>query len=77
MQDAEPSIDTGEKSQALEEFVLSSLRQTGDAEDVEAIAKLYSFVKDLPYYRINLTANLDKNTQCLREFLEKISNHAS
>ncbi|WP_304038542.1 hypothetical protein [Desulfovibrio piger] len=77
VQDAEPSIDTGEKSQALEEFVLSSLRQTGDAEDVEAIAKLYSFVKDLPYYRINLTANLDKNTQCLKEFLEKMSNHAS
>lgn len=70
VQDQEPSIDKGERTQALEEFVLSSLRQMGDAEDVETIAKMYSFVKDLPYYRINLTSNLDKNTQCLRDFLE-------
>lgn len=70
IQGNEPSIEAGDRRIALGEFVLSSLRQTGDAEDVEAIAKLYSFVSDLPCYRINLTTNLDKNTQCLRHFLE-------
>lgn len=70
IQGEEPSIEAGDRRIALGEFVLSSLRQTGDAEDVEAIANLYSFVSDLPCYRINLTTNLDKNTQCLRHFLE-------
>ena len=70
VQDAEPSIEKGDRAKALEEFVFSSLRPVGDAEDVETIAKLYSFVCDLPFYRINLTSNLDKNTRCLRDFLE-------
>lgn len=70
VQDAEPSIEKADRAKALEEFVFSSLRPVGDAEDVEAIAKLYSFVCDLPFYRINLTSNLDKNTRCLRDFLE-------
>ncbi len=67
--DAEPSIEPGDKDVAIQEFILSTLRQMGEAEDVKTIAKKYDFIKDLPFYRINLTKDFCKNTQCLRKFL--------
>jgi hypothetical protein len=67
---AEPSIVPGDKEKAIGEFISSSLGQMGEAQDVMAIGKLYSFVEQLPFYRFNLSPNLDENTRCLREFLE-------
>jgi hypothetical protein len=68
---SDPSIVPGDKEKSIEEFVLSSLRNTGNTQDIMTTGKLYSFVEKLPFYRFNLSPNLDKNTRCLREFLER------
>lgn len=68
---SEPSIVSGDKEKSIEEFVLSSLRNTGNTQDIMTIGKLYSFVEKLPFYRFNLSPNIDKNTRCLRKFLER------
>lgn len=68
---AEPSIEPGSKDMAVDEFAYSTVMQTGETLDMRLIAKLCSFVEDMPFYRINLTADIDKNTQCLRAFLER------
>lgn len=68
---AEPSIELGSKDIAVDEFAYSTVMQTGETLDMRLIAKLCSFVEDMPFYRINLTADIDKNTQCLRAFLER------
>ncbi len=70
---AEPSIEPGDKDIAIQELIMSALRQMGDAEDVQTITKKYNFVADLPFYRFNLTKNIDKNTRFLRKFLEEFS----
>lgn len=67
---AEPSIVPGYKDLAFEELALSSLRNTGNMQDYLTVGTLYAFVQDLPFYRFNLSPNIDKNTRCLREFLE-------
>jgi len=67
----EPSIALGGKNKAVQELVLSTVRQMGDLEDVITVSKLYGFVEGLPFYQFNLTKNIDKNTQCLRKFLEQ------
>ena len=69
-QDAEPSIVPGGKEQAVQDLVMSTLRQMGDSENVMQVGKMYSFVDDLPFYRFNLSRNIDKNVRCLREFLD-------
>lgn len=66
----EPSIEPGFKEQAFEELAFSSLNNTGNVKDALTIGKLYSFVQDLPFYRFNLSPNIERNTRCLREFLE-------
>ena len=69
----EPGIVPGDKDIALEEFVFSTVNQMGDAKDVATIAKLHAFVNDLPFYRMNLSPDIDKNVRCLREFLEGLT----
>lgn len=66
----DPSIESGYKGQGFDEFVYSSVMQTGETQDIGTIYKLASFVNGLPFYRINLSPNLAKNTACLRRFLE-------
>lgn len=67
---AEPSIEPGFKSLAVEELAFSTLNNTGDLKDAMTIGKLYGFVNDLPFYRFNLSRNIAANTRCLRQFLE-------
>lgn len=66
----EPSIEPGDRAIATDEFAWSSVMQTGETRDMRLIAKLCSFVDDLPCYRFNLTTDFFKNTRCLRKFLE-------
>jgi hypothetical protein len=66
----EPSIVPGGKEIALEELAFSSIRNSGNVRDALTIGKLYSFVGHLPFYRFNLSPDLDKNIRCLRAFLE-------
>ena len=56
----------------MNELVYSTVMQTGETQDMRLIAKLCSFVEELPFYRINLTQDIDKNTQCLKMFLERL-----
>jgi hypothetical protein len=67
---AEPGIVPGSKEQAFEELAFSSLNNTGNVKDALTIGKLYSFVHDLPFYRFNLSPDIERNTRRLREFLE-------
>jgi hypothetical protein len=66
-----PSIVPGGKEAAIEELAFSSLRPMGDPQDVLAIGKFCSFVDNLPFYRFNLSPDIDRNTRCLRDFLER------
>lgn len=72
---AEPHIVPGDKEIAVEEFALSTSMHTGKATDVMTIAKLHGFIEHFPFYRFNLSRNIDKNTRCLREFLEHFATH--
>lgn len=65
-----PSIVEGGKELALEELCFSTLNQTGNLKDAPTIARLYGFAENLPFYRFNLSRNLDANARCLRDFLE-------
>jgi hypothetical protein len=67
----EPSIVPGDKERAIEELLYSSIHNTGNTQDAMTMGRLYSFVDELPFYRFNLSPNIDKNTRCLREFLER------
>lgn len=69
---SEPSIEPGDRAIATDEFVWSSVMQTGETRDMRLIAKLCGFVDDLPCHRFNLTTDFFKNTRCLREFLEHL-----
>lgn len=66
-----PSIEPGYKELAVEEIVFSTLNNVGYVRDAMTAGKLYSFISDLPFYRFNLSRNLEANTRCLREFLEQ------
>lgn len=70
---AEPAIVEGGRELAIEELCFSTLNNTGNLRDASTIGKMYDFVKDLPFYRFDLSRNLTKNTACLRAFLEKIT----
>lgn len=67
----EPSIELGYRELALEELAFSTLNNTGNLRDAVTIGKLYEFVRDLPFYRFNLSRNIARNTRCLRKFLER------
>lgn len=68
---AEPSIEPGDRAVATDEFVYSTVMQTGETQDMRLIAKLCGLVDDLPCYRFNLTTDFFTNARCLREFLEQ------
>lgn len=69
---AEPSIVSGDRERGIEELLYSSIHNTGNTKDATTMGKLYTFVDDLPFYRFNLSLNIDKNTRCLRNFLERL-----
>lgn len=68
----DPSIEPGYRELGLEELTFSTLNNTGNLRDAMTIGKLYDFVRDLPFYRFNLSRNISRNTCCLREFLERL-----
>ncbi len=68
----EPSIEPGSRERALEELAFSTLNNTGNPRDAVTIGKLYEFVRDLPFYRFDLSRNIARNTRCLREFMEQL-----
>ena len=68
----EPSIEPGYRELAIDELAFSTLNNFGNPRDAMTVRKLSSFVQDMPFYRFNLSRNIANNTQCLREFLERL-----
>lgn len=70
-QQKQPTIVPGDKGMAMDEFVYSSVMQTSETQDMQLIAKLCDYIRDLPFYRFNLTRDIDANTEILKEFLRQ------
>ncbi len=68
--DLEPSIVPCPKGRAITQLIHSTVAQLQDMNNTEAIKKLFEMVKDFEFYQINLSQDIDKNTVCLRHFME-------
>jgi hypothetical protein len=70
--DPEPSIELctrAGKGRAVVQLIHSTITQMNDRHDTATVRKLAAFVRDLPFYQINLCRDIEKNLACLREFL--------
>jgi len=71
--DKEPSIvlcDKEEKGRAIVQIIQSTVCQMQDMNNGVVIKKLFDMVKGFDFYKINLCSDINKNTECLREFLK-------
>jgi hypothetical protein len=71
--DPEPGVAScppAGRGRAVTQLVHSTIAQMGDRHDIATVKKLVDFVKDLPFYQINLCRDTDKNLRRLRTFLE-------
>jgi len=78
VQDEEPSIvlcNQRGKGRAIVQLVHSTISQMGDKHDISTVKKLVNFLRNLPFYQINLCRDGEKNIHCLREFL--LSGHCA
>lgn len=74
--DKEPSIrpcTVEEKGRAIVQIIQSTLMQTVDLSENWTVKKIMNMVKDLPFYKLNLCWDIDKNTEFLREFMNKFN----
>lgn len=72
--DKDPSIrpcTIEEKGRAIVQIIQSTLMQTQDLSENWTVKKIMNMVKDLPFYKLNLCWNIDRNTEFLREFMNK------
>lgn len=70
--DNEPSIkpcSSEEKGRAIVQIIQSTLMQTNDLSDNASIGKIMNMVKDLPFFKLNLCWDIDRNTEYLRSFM--------
>ena len=65
----EPEIIAGNIGPAITRLIHSTISQNEDIYNTTAVKKMLDFIKPLPCYHINLCPDIDKNTQCLRNFL--------
>ena len=72
--DKDPSIrlcTIEEKGRAIVQIIQSTLSQTMDMSENQTVKKLMNMVKDLPFYKLNLCWDIDRNTEFLRDFMNK------
>ncbi len=72
--DAEPSIVPCPKGRAICQVVQSTVVQLQDNNHYDVINKIKNMVKDYEFYQINLCQDIQKNTDCLREFMNNYDN---
>ena len=60
-----------EKGRAIVQLLHSTLTQMQDLEDLNTIKKILNMVKDFPFYKFNLSCDIDKNTDVFSDFLNK------
>ena len=51
-----------------------SISQMGDVFDIKTVKKIISMVKYLKFYKINLCNDINKNTECLKNFIREYKN---
>ena len=66
----EPSIEKTNKNRALTQLVFSTATQMNNDNDTSYIKLLISLIKDLDFYQINLSQNLNKNVEVLKKFIK-------
>ena len=74
--DKDPSIrpcTLEEKGRAIVQIIQSTLMQTADLSENWTVKKLMNMVKDLPFYKLNLCWDIDRNTEFLREFMNNFN----
>lgn len=70
---AEPRIyecSGADKGRAIVQLIHSTVMQMRDLNDRDVIQKLLNFIKDLPFYKLELCPDIKKNTAFLRKFLD-------
>ncbi len=70
----EPSIrlcTKEEKGRAIVQLIQSTLMQTQDLSEHFTVKKIMDMVKKLPFYKFNLCYDIDKNTEFLKNFMDK------
>lgn len=75
--DKDPSIKPctkEEKGRAMVQLIQSTLMQTQDLSENWTVKKMMNMIKDLPYYKLNLCWDIDRNTEFLREFMNNFKN---
>ena len=68
----EPTVEKTNKNRALTQLVYSTASQMDKDKDAQYIKLLISFVKDLEFYQINLSKDLDKNVKILKQFIKEL-----
>lgn len=72
--DKDPSIKlctVEEKGRAIVQMIQSTLMQTQDMCENWTVKKMMNMIKDLPFYKLNLCWDIDRNTEFLRDFMNK------
>ena len=60
-----------EKGRAIVQLIQSTLAQMRDLNNKTKKKKMFEMVKDLPFYKLDLCRNIARNTENLRNFLNK------
>lgn len=68
----EPTIEKTDRNRAITQMVYSTASQMGTDDDKTYMKLLISLIKDLNFYQINLSRNLDKNVKILRQFIKEL-----
>ena len=68
----EPTVEKTNKNRAITQLVYSTAIQMNKDKDAQYIKLLISFVKDLDFYQINLSKDLDKNVKILKQFVKEL-----
>ncbi len=62
-----------EKNRAIVQLIQSTLSQTQDLAENQTAKKIINMLKNLPFYKFNLSFDINKNTEILFDFMNKFS----
>ena len=68
----EPTVEKTNKNRTITQLVYSTSSQMDKDKDAQYIKLLISFIKDLDFYQINLSQDLNKNVKILKQFVKEL-----
>ena len=68
----EPAIEKTDKNRAVTQLVFSTATQMNNDNDKNYMKLLISLIKDLNFYQINLSKDLNKNVEILKQFIKEL-----